>query len=159
MNYSPKDTPWNFDTTYEINSYKIEFKCLRNFAKEGPLCGQLYINNKLVNCPMECDGFGGPPLITQEYIYTPVYQRGIGGFFDIDGGVIAEINLRNMSVRIIGEKYDVINIAYIKGERLYFYDSCIKGESPLRSVGIKEGYKPWTLWDKLKYTYYSFKKM
>ena len=136
MNYSPKDTPWNFDTTYEINSYKIEFKCLRNFAKEGPLCGQLYINNKLVNCPMECDGFGGPPLITQEYIYTPVYQRGIGGFFDIDGGVIAEINLRNMSVRIIGEKYDVINIAYIKGERLYFYDSCIKGESPLRSVGI-----------------------
>ena len=47
MNYSPKDTPWNFDTTYEINSYKIEFKHLRNFAKEGPLCGQLYINNPL----------------------------------------------------------------------------------------------------------------
>ena len=108
---------------------------------------------------MECDGFGGPPLITQEYIYTPVYQKGIGGFVDICGGVIAEINLRNMSVRIIGKKYDVINMAYIKGERLYFYESCIKGESPLRSVGIKEGYKPWTLWDKIKYTYYSFKKM
>ena len=49
MNYSPKDTPWNFDTTYEINSYKIEFKCLRNFAKEGPLCGQLYINTRWRN--------------------------------------------------------------------------------------------------------------
>ena len=106
MIYSQKGDPWDFLTTYNVDSCLIEFREMCNFFKEGPLCGQLYVNGKLIDYP-QCDGFGGPPLITKEYLYTPVYQRNLLGFKDIIGAFIAEIDLHNLSVRIIGKKQEL----------------------------------------------------
>lgn len=112
MIYSQKGDPWDFIATYKTESCQIEFRKMFNFFKDGPLCGQLYVNDKQVYYP-QCDGFGGPPLITKEYLYTPVYQRNIIGFKDIIGAFIAEIDLKSLSVRIVGKKQEFIHIAYM----------------------------------------------
>ena len=78
------------DTTYYVNSHQIEFKELRNFGKEGPICGQLYIDNQKINCPEKCDGFGGPVLITSKRIYIPVYQKK-----NMFNGYLGRISCRN----------------------------------------------------------------
>lgn len=153
MIYSEKGNPWEFDTTYYVNSHQIEFKELRNFGKEGPICGQLYIDNQKINCPEKCDGFGGPPLITQDVIYAPIYQKNILGFKDIMGAYVAEINIRNLSVRVIGKKHELIDIIYIENDMLYYFDSSERNKNNIKYFKISDGIKPFTFWDKLLYLY------
>lgn len=154
MLYSEKGNPWEFDTTYYVNSHQIEFKELRNFGIEGPICGQLYIDNQKINCPEKCDGFGGPVLITSKRIYIPVYQKKIC-LMDIWGALVAEIDLCKLSVRLIGKKQGIIYIKYLENERLYFCDSYKNANQNknIKYVNTKEDYKLWTLMDKLSYIY------
>ena len=158
MIYSQKGEPWDFLTTYNVDSCLIEFREMCNFFKEGPLCGQLYVNGKLVDYP-QCDGFGGPPLITKEYLYTPVYQRNLLGFKDIIGAFIAEIDLQSLSVRIIGKKQELIHIAYMDKGKLFFYDSCKDNQRNIKSVDINEGFIPYTFRDKMRYLYKFLKSL
>jgi len=153
MIYSEKGNPWEFNTVYKLNSCKIEYKHIYNFVKEGPVIGQMYVNDVLVNCPTKYDGFGGPPLITQDTIYAPIYQKNILGFKDIMGAYVAEINIRNLSVKVIGKKHELIDIVYIENDMLYYFDSSEKNKNNIKYFKISDGIKPFTFWDKLLYLY------
>lgn len=153
MIHSEKGNPWEFDTLYSFDSFQIKYQHIYNFAKEGPVIGQIYINGMLVICPTKCDGFGGPPLITQECIYVPVYQKNILGFKDIMGAFVARIDLHNLSVKLIGKKHELINIVYLEKGKLYYYDSCVKNSRRIKYFTINDGFKSFTIWDKLHYIF------
>ena len=74
---------------------------------------------------------------------------------DIWGALVAEIDIRKLSVRLIGKKQGIIYIKYLENERLYFYDSYKNANQNknIKYVNTKEDYKLWTLMDKLLYIY------
>lgn len=143
MIHAQKGDPWNFPNKYETDSYKIEYKELINYFKDGPLGGDLYINDKLVNPPEKHSGFGGPPLITEKYLYTTIWQYSIHGYKDITGGLIAEINLQDLSIRIIGKKRRYAQIIYIDNGKIYYLNS----RDRLNSLDINEAFTPRTFQD------------
>ena len=151
MIHAQEGHPWNYPAKYEIDSYKIEFKKLHDFAKEGPLCGKLYINDKLVEFQEDHDGFGGPILITDKYLYAVIWQINIHGFKDILGGFVAEINLQDLSIRTIGRKLSYISIAYKDKDKLYYYDSSDSwsSKSNAKYFDINEDFRPYTFWEAL----------
>lgn len=143
MIHAQKGDSWNFQTKYETDSYKIEYKELINYFKDGPLGGDLYINDKLVNPPEKHSVFGGPPLITEKFLYTTIWQYDIHGFKDISGGLIAEINLQDLSTRIIGKKQHHAQIVYIDNGKIYYLNQ----RNKLKSLDINEAFIPRTFQD------------
>ena len=162
MIHAQNGDPYNFSTKYEIDSYKIEYKDLHDIGKEGPLCGKLLINDqlctndKLVNYE-EYNGFGGPFLITNKYLYTTIWQwNNPHNFNDIIGALVAEINLEDLSIRLIGKKQSYIHIVYINDNKIYYFDAYYN-RNKLKSLDINEDFKPRTFRDTLTDLYQDLK--
>ena len=162
MIHAQNGDPYNFSTKYEIDSYKIEYKDLHDIGKEGPLCGKLLINDQLctndkfVNYE-EYNGFGGPFLITNKYLYTNIWQwNNPHNFNDIIGALVAEINLEDLSIRLIGKKQSYIHIVYINDNKIYYFDAYYN-RNKLKSLDINEDFKPRTFRDTLTDLYQDLK--
>ncbi len=131
---SEDGNPWDFADKYIYQSHVIEFGVLHNFAKEGPLYGNLIIDGSIVS-NAKCNGFGGPVLFKDELLYVPLYQYATSKF-DIVGAYIAEVNLVTKSVRIIGTKYPMVYIDHMEDSLIYFYVYWCKQKDRLESIDI-----------------------
>ena len=147
--YAEMGNPWRFLSSYEVASSRIQFKNLHNFAKEGPLCGNLYINGENVKCPFY-NAFGGPILLNGDFIYLPLYQVK-KNWKDIVGGYLVKVEMSKLSFRVIGHKQEIIYLDHLDNDNLYFYNSWEKSSNDLKIVNIKEQPQSFTLKDKVFY--------
>ena len=144
-----KGNPLSFNLSYVENNYEIHFNNLHNFAKEGPLCGNLYINGENVKCPFY-NGFGGPILLNGDFIYLPLYQVK-KNWKDIVGGYLVEVEMSKLSFRVIGHKQEIIYLDHLDNDNLYYYNSWEKSSNDLKIVNINEPAQSFTLKDKIFY--------
>lgn len=157
--YARSGTPWNFSSNYVYRSYFIKFKELSNFAKDGPLCGDLFINNVKI-IASHFVGFGGPVIFYGNFLYLPLYQYGQGWFMiDSLGIYIAVVDLTKLTFRIIGKKYDTVFLDHIENDKLYFYDSPSKEKGKMKFVNIQASYQPLTWLDRLRSIYHKIINM
>jgi hypothetical protein len=123
MNYN--QTPWDFDEAMQIEGYKIKYENLREIGQGAPLIGDLLINGK----QMPGYGFGGPLIYKNCNLYIPAYVKASSFGWGFKLGVI---DLKNLSIRIFGERNHVLHLDKIENDRIYYFSS----------------------WDKVKYNYY-----
>lgn len=148
--YAQSGTPWDFPSRYVYAGYVIEFKELSNFAKDGPIYGDLFINDVQITAP-HFAGFGGPVIFHEHSLYLPFYQYGKGlSTLDCVGICIAVIDLTNLTYRLIGKKYDTVFLDHIEDDKLYFYDSPTKERKRMRVLNLHTSYQPLTWWDRLR---------
>ncbi|QEC75904.1 hypothetical protein [Mucilaginibacter ginsenosidivorax] len=123
MSYN--QTPWDFDEAIQIEGYKIKYENLREIGQGAPIIGNLLINGK----QMPGYGFGGPLIYQNCNLYIPVYikESSFGWGFKL-----AVIDLKNLSIRIFGERNHVLHLDKIENGRIYYFIS----------------------WDKVTYNYY-----
>ena len=95
--YAEMGNPWRFPSSYEVASCRIQFKDLHNFGKEGPLCGKLFINDTQLTIP-DYDGFGGPIIKNNKYIYLPLYQMKTGNRSNSPRVYIVEIDISKKNI-------------------------------------------------------------
>ena len=122
--YAEMGNPWRFPSSYEVASCRIQFKDLHNFGKEGPLCGKLFINDIQLTIP-DYDGFGGPIIKNNKYIYLPLYQMKTGNRSNSLRTYIVEIDISRKKYRLIGKRveYAVVYLDFMVDDILYFYNS------------------------------------
>ncbi|WP_019187473.1 hypothetical protein [Prevotella conceptionensis] len=152
--YAEMGNPWQFPSFYEVASCKILFMDLHNFGKEGPLCGKLFINEVQIMTPHH-DGFGGPIIISDNYIYLPLYHMIINNRSNYSRTYVAEIDISKKSYRIIGKRveYAVVFLDSMVNDTLYYYNYSRKDDKWLRRINIHSVNRPWS-WSERFFHFY-----
>lgn len=153
--YAEMGNPWRFPSSYEVASCRIQFKDLHNFGKEGPLCGKLFINDIQLTIP-DYDGFGGPIIKNNKYIYLPLYQMKTGNRTNSPRTYIVEIDISKKKYRLIGKRveYAIVYLDFMVDDILYFYNSPMKNDKLLKYININSIYKPWSWKDRCSHFYH-----
>ncbi|CAN5294277.1 hypothetical protein BH09BAC6_BH09BAC6_17610 [soil metagenome] len=111
------ESPIDFIYKTKIEQVEIEFKETHEIAQGGPLIGFLFINNKKI---YDYE-FGGPYLYDRGNFFTPVYVKD-----SVWGFKLAQINIQELSITILGNIKNLIYLNKIEGNRIFFYQSIKK---------------------------------
>ena len=140
-------TPWVYPERYSFNDNIIKLIDHMEIGMGGPLMGGLFINgtevsilngNKYCHCT-----FGGPIILTEKYIYIPLFEtRGkehkaikpthLDCPTDFPGYYISRVSY-NGDIEILSEKFVMVYLVKIKDNILYFKT---KSEGSIKSIEI-----------------------
>ncbi len=112
------ETPIEFDVSKNIDGIEVFYINLMEISQGGPEVGTILINGKK-NPDYR---FGGPFLKDGNYLYAPVLIRKFIGV----GFKLAEINLINLNVSLIGGNRSLIFIEKIVDNQFFFYEDLNK---------------------------------
>lgn len=106
--------PLGFPHVYEYDGHLIKYISTYEINQGGPEVGNILIDNKNLFSRYY---FGGPLLFDSHFIYAPVLFQS----FLNSGFKVAEINLDNNELKILGIKEKLILIEKIENSFLYYY--------------------------------------
>lgn len=105
--------PISFISKKELTNFKLEYINLMEISQGSPEVGYVYINEKKIPIYL----FGGPFLISDLFVYMPIYLKS----FFYKGFKIAKVNIENLKVEIIGNYENLINLYKIDDDYIYYY--------------------------------------
>jgi hypothetical protein len=106
-------SPISFISEKELPNFKLKYTNLMEIGQGGPEVGYVYIDEKKVPTYL----FGGPFLLSGNYVYMPVYLKS----FFYKGFKIAKVNIENLKVEILGSYENLINLYKIDDNYIYYY--------------------------------------
>lgn len=140
-------TPWKYPVRYSFNDNTIKLIDHMEIGMGGPLMGGLFINGtevSILNGKKYCHyTFGGPIILTEKYIYIPLFEtRGkehkaikpthLDCPTDFPGYYISRVSY-NGDIEILSEKFVMVYLVKIKDNILYFKT---KSEGSIKSIEI-----------------------
>lgn len=140
-------TPWKYPVCYSFNDNTIKLIDHMEIGMGGPLMGGLFINGtevSILNGKKYCHyTFGGPIILTEKYIYIPLFEtRGkehkaikpthLDCPTDFPGYYISRVSY-NGDIEILSEKFVMVYLVKIKDNILYFKT---KSEGSIKSIEI-----------------------
>ena len=140
-------TPWRFPVRYSFNDNIIKLIDHMEIGMGGPLMAGLFINGtevSILNGKKYCHyTFGGPIILTEKYIYIPLFEtRGkehkaikpthLDCPTDFPGYYISRVSY-NGDIEILSEKFVMVYLVKIKDNILYFKT---KSEGSIKSIEI-----------------------
>ncbi|MES2560979.1 MAG: hypothetical protein V4590_14630 [Bacteroidota bacterium] len=108
------ENPFHFDEIKIHGNAKITYNDLREFVQGGPRIGKMSVNG--VEIPNYL--FGGPCLLHEDFAYAPVYVRKLLGV----GFKIAQIDIHNLGVLILGKTQDFIFLDHVENNSIFYFD-------------------------------------
>lgn len=105
--------PISFISEKELPNFKLKYINLMEIGQGGPEVGNVYIDDKKVPTYL----FGGPFLLSDGYVYMPVYLKS----FFYKGFKIAKVSVENLKVEILGSYENLINLYKIDENYIYYY--------------------------------------
>jgi hypothetical protein len=107
--------PTNFLDTYTVEGHTIKYSNFVEIAQGGPEVGTLSIDGKVLG--VKGDYFGGPPSFHQGKMFVPRLNKALlGRYFKI-----CVINLRDRSMKEIGDKEELVLISKVDETSVYFF--------------------------------------
>ena len=140
-------TPWVYPERYSFNDNIIELRDRRDFGQSCQIIADLFINGtevSILNGKKYCHyTFGGPIILTEKYIYIPLFEtRGkehqaikpahLDCPTDFPGYYISRVSY-NGDIEILSEKFVMVYLVKIKDNILYFKT---KSEGSIKSIEI-----------------------
>jgi len=113
-------TPWDFDTKWNIGDNEIVYNGLHEICQGGPAVGTLSINGKQVAGYL----YGGPFLFYDKIFYIPCYVKKFMGW----GFQLAKISLEDLNVQLIGKIENLIFLDKIENGVIYYFENMDKIE-------------------------------
>ncbi|WP_299121074.1 hypothetical protein [uncultured Tenacibaculum sp.] len=107
------ETPIDFNIIKQDDDTKVEYFDLMELSQGGPEVGGIKINNETIKNYR----FGGPCIISKEYVYIPVYIKKLC----VSGFRIAEINIKTLEVSFISKIERFVVIDKVIDNNLYYY--------------------------------------
>lgn len=129
-------TPWRFPVRYSFNDNIIKLIDHMEIGMGGPLMAGLFINGteaSILNGKKYCHyTFGGPIILTEEYIYIPLFEaRGkkhqaikpthLDCPTDFPGYYISRVSY-NGDIEILSEKFPLVQLIKKTDNTLFFKD-------------------------------------
>lgn len=112
------EDPIQFNIEKHESGVKIHYSNLMEISQGGPEIGDLYINGELV----QGFRFGGPCIVTNEFIVAPVYVKKFFG----TGFKLSRIQLTSLRVDLYGSTKSLIYLDRIDGMTVYFFEDINK---------------------------------
>ena len=129
-------TPWKYPVRYSFNDNTIKLIDHMEIGMGGPLMGGLFINGtevSILNGKKYCHyTFGGPIILTEKYIYIPLFEtRGkehkaikpthLDCPTDFAGYYISRVSY-NGDIEILSEKFPLVHLIKKTDNTLFFKD-------------------------------------
>ena len=107
------ESPLDFCVEKKIGVYSICFSDLFEICQGGPVVGKLSINGASV----QGYKFGGPYLVSMNFLYIPVLSRKFLGV----GFQLGRIDLENIDLTLIGSNEPLIFLDRIEDEVIFYF--------------------------------------
>ena len=145
--FAQEGTTHDYPERYNFNNNLIELRNHGEIAMGAPLAGGLFINGteaSLLNGKEYCHyTFGGPIILTEKYIYIPLFEtRGkehkaikpthLNCPTDFPGYYISRVSY-NGNIEILSEKFPLVHLIKKTDNTLFFKD---KYGGTLKSIEI-----------------------
>lgn len=143
--FAQEGTPWNYPKRYSFNDNLIELRNNMEIGMGGPLMGCLFINGteaSLLNGKkMYRYVFGGPIILTDKYIYIPLFEAknesrkrpsSKDRILSYSGFYISRVSYSS-DIEILSNKFPIVHLVKKKDNTLFFMDK-YKGE--IKSIEI-----------------------
>ena len=131
--FAQEGTPWDYPERYSFNDNLIELRHKMEFGMGTPLIGLLFINGTEVSLlngkEMYHNTFGGPIILTDKYIYIPLFETRNNEFqerpsfweriLSSSGYYISRVSYSG-NVEILSKKFDLVYLVKIEDDIIYF---------------------------------------
>jgi|ERR1041385_2904382 hypothetical protein len=106
--------PTDFLDTYEVEGHTVKYTNFIEIVQGGPEVATLSIDGKSIGAK---DYFGGPPFFHQGKMFVPRLKKALlGRYFKT-----CVIDLKNLSMKEIGDKEDLVLISKVDETSVYFF--------------------------------------